>query len=44
MASLDESEIKAWKKDYIKMLNKTAPNEFDVLHYAAAAVLKVKSN
>lgn len=29
-------------KEHIKLLNETAPNEFDVLHYAAAAILKVK--
>lgn len=41
-ASLTESEITNWENEHIKMLNRIAPNEFDVLHYAAIAELKKK--
>ena len=41
-ASLDKDEISAWEKEHLKLLRETAPNEFDVLHYAALTVLKVK--
>lgn len=39
-ASLSEEEINAWEQEHIKLLSKIAPNEFDVLHYAAIAELK----
>lgn len=41
-ASLSESEIEMWEKEHRALLNKIAPEEFDVLHYAALAVLKKK--
>ncbi len=41
-ASLDKDEISAWEKEHLKLLRETAPNEFDVLHYAALTVLKAK--
>ncbi len=41
-ASLSEKEIAMWEKEHIKQLLNTAPPEFDILHYAAAAVLKVR--
>ncbi len=41
-ASLSDEEIKQWESEHLELLNKTAPDEFDVLHYAALAQLKVK--
>ena len=41
-ASLSESEIAAWEKEHLALLNKIAPEEFNVLHYAAIAELKKK--
>lgn len=41
-ASLSEKEIHAWEQEHIKLLSEIAPNEFDVLHYAAIAELKKK--
>lgn len=41
-ASLSESEIEQWEKEHMELLRNIAPNEFDVLHYAAVAELKVK--
>lgn len=41
-ASLSAYEINRWEKEHIELLNKIAPNEFDILHYAALAELKVK--
>jgi len=40
-ASLTEQEISAWEKEHIKLLAEIAPFEFDILHYAAIAELKV---
>ncbi|MBQ8817274.1 MAG: methyltransferase domain-containing protein [Clostridia bacterium] len=39
-ASLTQSEIMNWEREHIALLEKIAPNEFDVLHYAAIAELK----
>lgn len=41
-ASLSDEEISAWEKEHIKLLSETAPEEFEVKHYAALAVLKKK--
>lgn len=41
-ASLTEKEIKSWEREHINLLTKTAPPEFDVLHYASVAILKLK--
>ena len=41
-ASLTAEEIAAWEKEHKDLLDKIAPDEFDVLHYAAIAELKVK--
>lgn len=41
-ASLTAEEIAAWEKEHKALLDKIAPEEFDVLHYAAIAELKVK--
>lgn len=40
-ASLTEQEISAWEQEHIKLLDKIAPNEFNILHYGAIAELKV---
>ena len=42
-ASLNEQEITMWEQEHRKLLEKIAPEEFDVLHYAAIAELKLKS-
>lgn len=39
-ASLTESEVSMWEQEHMALLNKIAPHEFDVLHYAAMAELK----
>lgn len=41
-ASLTEKEISAWEQDHVALLEKIAPEEFDVLHYAAIAELRKK--
>lgn len=42
-ASLSKSEIESWEREHKKMLAETAPTEFDILHYAAIAVLRAKA-
>ena len=39
-ASMSENEINSWEQEHLKLLSKIAPEEFDILHYAASAVLK----
>ncbi len=39
-ASLSEEEIYEWEREHRALLALTAPEEFDVLHYAAIAILK----
>ena len=39
-ASLDEKNIAAWEAEHKALLDSIAPDEFDVLHYAAMAVLE----
>lgn len=41
-ASLSEDELMKWDKEHRELLNEIAPEEFEVLHYAALAVLKKK--
>lgn len=41
-ASLTESEIAEWEKEHLALLSRIAPDEFDVLHYAAFTELSVK--
>ena len=41
-ASLTADEIGRWEKEHLDLLNRTAPDEFDVLHYAAMAELRLK--
>lgn len=40
--SLSPEEIDSWEKEHLKMLAETTPAEFDVLHYAAMAILEIK--
>lgn len=42
-ASLTETEISEWEKEHMALLEKIAPDEFYVKHYAALAVLEKKS-
>lgn len=39
-ASLTEKEILMWEQEHMKLLEQIAPDEFDILHYAAVAELK----
>ena len=39
-ASLTEKEISMWEQEHMTFLEQIAPNEFDILHYAAIAELK----
>lgn len=41
-ASLNEKELNLWEREHKMLLSKIAPREFDVLHYAAMAVLQAK--
>ncbi len=41
-ASLSGEELAAWDAEHRELLNKIAPESFEVLHYAALAVLKKK--
>ncbi|MBR4581873.1 MAG: class I SAM-dependent methyltransferase [Lachnospiraceae bacterium] len=41
-ASLSEDELKKWDKEHRDLLDRIAPEEFEVLHYAAISVLKVR--
>ena len=42
-ASLSEEELAKWDEEHRKLLDDIAPKQFDVLHYAALAVLKKKT-
>ncbi|MBQ9382674.1 MAG: class I SAM-dependent methyltransferase [Ruminiclostridium sp.] len=42
-ASLSEERIAAWESEHKKLLSEIAPAEFDILHYAAIALLKSKN-
>ena len=39
-ASLSKEETEAWEREHMALLNSIAHEEFDVLHYAAIAILK----
>ena len=39
-ASLTEKEISMWEREHMTLLERIAPNEFGILHYAAIAELK----
>lgn len=41
-ASLNDEELKKWEKEHKELLEQTVPEQFDILHYAALAVLKKK--
>ena len=41
-ASLSKEELQAWESEHLKMLSETAPEEFDIKHYAALAELNVQ--
>ena len=41
-ASLDPDELMKWDKEHLAMLEESAPEEFDVKHFAAISVLKRK--
>lgn len=41
-ASLNEKELKCWEKEHKALLERIAPEKFDVLHFAAIAVLEKK--
>ncbi len=41
-ASLSEEELARWDAEHRELLNHIAPEQFEVLHYAALAVLKKK--
>lgn len=39
-ASLNEEELAMWDKEHRKLLERIAPEQFTVKHYAAFAILK----
>ena len=40
-ASLSETEIADWEQEHLQLLAEISPAEFDILHYAAIAELRV---
>ena len=43
-ASLTEEELIRWDKEHRELLDRIAPEQFEVKHYAALAVLKKRSD
>ena len=43
-ASLSQDKLDQWDREHKDLLSEIAPEKFEVLHYAALAELKVKSN
>ncbi len=41
-ASLPQEEVRRFEKEHMALLNTIAPKEFNILHYAAITVLRVK--
>lgn len=41
-AALTPEEIENWEREHLRMLRENAPEEFDVLHFAAMAELRKK--
>jgi hypothetical protein len=41
-ASLSEEELQRWDAEHRRLLEEIAPERFDVLHYAALALLRKK--
>lgn len=41
-ASLNGAELAGWEQEHIELLDRIAPDRFEVLHYAAFAELRVK--
>jgi len=41
-ASLSAQKVKEFEAEHLKLLNKIAPPEFEILHYVAMSILKVK--
>lgn len=41
-ASFSMEELFAWENEHKKLLMEKTPEKFEVLHYAALAVLKIK--
>ena len=39
-----KEELIKWDKEHRDLLDRIAPEEFEVLHYAAVTVLKVRDN
>lgn len=42
-ASLTEDKVKEWEIEHIKLLSEIAPEEFEILHHVAVAILTKKS-
>lgn len=43
-ASLTPEEIENWEREHLRMLRENAPEEFDILHFAAMAELRKKTD
>ena len=43
-ASLSGKELTAWEEEHKKLLASIAPDSFDILHYAAVAILRKKTD
>ena len=42
-ASLSSEKVAEWEKEHLALLERNAPEEFDILHYGAIAELKKRS-
>lgn len=42
-ASLNKEELAGWEKEHLELLDNMAPDEFEILHYAALAVLELEN-
>ena len=43
-ASLTEAQTENWEKEHLNLLERIAPEKFNILHYAALAELKLKNS
>lgn len=42
-ASLADDDIHKWEKEHLRLLSEIAPDDFDIMHYGAMAVMELKA-
>ena len=42
-ASLADDDIHKWEKEHLRLLSEIAPDDFDIMHYGAMAVMEPKA-